>query len=155
MLAYDVATGLLPVHDIAHRHGISVKKLNQLCETEGFRKQVAQMRAEWESLENTSERIKHKARLAIEEGIVSLYELLTDTKVNAAARVAAAKELKDISDLGLKQEHSPMAGLPSISIVIGEQRMDVNAVDNKAAQEEKNEREVFDLRDYTAVEGGD
>lgn len=155
MLAFDVAAGLLPLHEIAHKHGISVQKLTTLCETESFAKQVAQTRAEWASLDNTAERIKHKARLAFEEGLVHLYEMLSDPKANPSARVAAAKELKDVADLGLKQDHGPMAGLPSISIVIGDHRMDVTAADTKTPQETANALDVYDLEDYAPLEGDD
>lgn len=147
-LAHDVATGLMPLSEIAYHHGMSLQDLERLCRTPAFAQMVDQYRAEWGSLENAKDRIKAKSRLALEEGIVTLFEILNNDKAATAARVAAAKELKDMADLGLKSDQTAV-GLPSISIVLGDHhKMEISGTREPDQQKAISDDDIIDIDSF-------
>jgi hypothetical protein len=120
-LAADLAADLIPADDVFKRHGIGTQDANLLMGSEWFRHMVDEARSEWSSLKNSKQRVRLKGQLALEEAIPEIYHMIHDTDIPAAARVAAFKELKEVSGVasGTQENGNAGTGLPSVTIILG------------------------------------
>lgn len=121
MLAADLASDIWPPDIVFARHEITAEEAMFLMQSEWFKAMVAEAKAEWASLKNSKQRVRLKGQLALEEAIPTIYGLIGDEGIPAQARVAAFKELKDISGVGASAAEGGSAGtgLPSVTIYLG------------------------------------
>jgi hypothetical protein len=139
-LALEVAHDLREVSDILSAHGITEAEFELIRKSPQFVEMVNTLRAEWASLKSTQQRIRAKAQLALEEGIIQLHSMLVSPQMNPVARVAAAKELKELAGMAVRQQEAETTTttgptLPSITIVVGQDSIVVSNA--KALSQEK------------------
>jgi len=120
-LANDLATGLQSPEEVFKRHGLSKDEGERLLNNTYFQDMIRQAKKDWESMDNVKKRLQAKAALALEEGLLDLYQILSNRKESAQARVAAAKELKDIAKVESANAGTTGGGVPAIQIFLGSQ----------------------------------
>lgn len=98
-LAAELATRLYPVVDTLKRYGLTKQQLQLLMRDAQFRHQVAEYRREWESPLSARERVKMKSALAVEDGLIGLYNLYHDATAHPQARLDAFKQLVSLADM--------------------------------------------------------
>lgn len=114
-LALDLAADIWPEADVFKNHGVEPVYGAALMQQEWFKKMIEEARREWNSITNAKQRIRLKSQLAVEHSIDELYTVITDKTVPAQARVAAFKELKDLS--GAAAQENSGAGGPAVPTV--------------------------------------
>lgn len=102
-LAADLAAELYDQETVFRNHGLSGEVGQQLLGQPWFRSMVEQAKRDWDALDNTRDRIRTKAQIALEESIPTMYALIADGNTPGAARVAAFKEMKEIAGMGAKE----------------------------------------------------
>ena len=103
-LAVELAIGLLPIADILTRFGISKAHLVALLKNAVFRGMVTDYKREWHAASNAKERVKLKAAMAAEEGLLQLYGIFNNADVNPTARLEAYKQLTNLADVVPKKD---------------------------------------------------
>jgi hypothetical protein len=117
-LAYELALGLRPPLAVAADYGVDEAGLRALLDNPRFADMVREARKEWESAHNTAARIRIKARMAVEESLPTLFDVVQDPAVAGAARVNAFRELREIADVAAPPNvPAPGSSLPPITIV--------------------------------------
>lgn len=121
LLAVDLASEIWGQTEVFRRHGLTEAEGEQLLGSTWFQEMLREARAEWTSLRGSKQRVKLKGQIALEEAIPLIYELITDSAIPATARVAAFKELKDVSgvSIGVAEGGPAGSGLPSVTIYLG------------------------------------
>lgn len=102
-LAADLAADLYEREIIFTNHGMSLAQGLELLGQPWFKAMVEQARRDWDALDNTKDRIKTKAQIALEDSIPTVYGIITDKNTPGAARVAAFKEMKEIAGMGARE----------------------------------------------------
>lgn len=120
-LAVELASQLYPAAEVFNRHGLDDARAKALLANPVFRDMLKDAQRDWGAIKNVKGRLRAKARLALEESLVHLYAIVRSSTEPAAARVAAAKELKDIAGIGSDGEGGGGSGLPTIVIQLGDQ----------------------------------
>jgi hypothetical protein len=103
-LANELALGLLPIPDIIKRFGITKSQLKGLLHQDTFKRMVKEAKREWNSASNAKERIRIKAAIAAEEGLLTLYEIFQDLELNPSARLEAYKQITELADVKPKKD---------------------------------------------------
>lgn len=89
-LAEELAVGTKPPAEIWSSHGIKTREEAQrLLSIPAFRAMISEFRAEWQATHNITERIRVRSLLALEEGLLSLYE----GGINADNPLSSRKEV--------------------------------------------------------------
>jgi len=88
-----------------------------------------------ETLGNAKARVRLKARLALEEALPAVYGIVMDTTQPPVARVAAFKEIKDLSAVAANvgELGAQGNGLPSVTIVLGDKTPNIKVSGNRPA----------------------
>lgn len=119
-MALDLASDIWPEADVFRNHGIEPVYGAALLQQAWFRKMVDDARSEWNAVSNAKQRIRLKSQIAVEQAIEELFALITDKNNPAQARVAAFKELKDVSGVAAdQQEAGGGATMPTVNIFLG------------------------------------
>ncbi len=118
-LAFDLAAELHEPQDVFAKHGMSIQEGVDLLNQPWFQNMVRQAKQDWNTITNAKERIKAKASLALEESIVTMYGMIEDKNIPAAARVAAFKELKDVSGVAPRDQEGAINNIVPIRIFLG------------------------------------
>jgi hypothetical protein len=118
-LAAELGARILPLPDILKRYNISAAELKVLLKDEQFRHMVADFRREWHSPMSARDRVRVKAALAVEDGLIDLHQLFLDPEITPSARLDAYKQLVQLADMQPKRDDvgGPSAGF-SITINI-------------------------------------
>jgi len=125
-LAAELAAGIDESKVIFARFGVDPLRAVQLLKSEWFKDMVRVAKADWNGITNAKARVRLKARLALEESLPDIYAIVVDPKQSPVARVSAFRELKDLASVAQTQEAiSPVAGLPSVTIVLGDRAPDI------------------------------
>jgi hypothetical protein len=117
-LAADLAAELYDHETVFKNHGLSLEVGQSLLAQPWFRAMVEQARRDWDALDNTKDRIRAKAQIALEESIPTVYGLISDKNTPGAARVAAFKEMKEIAGMGRAEGPEGGAGFIPIQIFL-------------------------------------
>jgi hypothetical protein len=119
-LAAELAADLIPSDQIFAKHGMTMEQGFQLMTLGWFRDMVDEAKKEWSSLKSSKQRLRLKGQLALEEAIPEIYRLIHDSDIPGAARVAAFKELINVSGMAAAETGASGAtGLPSVTIYLG------------------------------------
>ena len=102
-LAADLAADLYERETVFRNHGLSLEAGLDLLAQPWFKAMVEQARRDWDALDNTKDRIKTKAQIALEDSIPTVYGIIADKNTPGAARVAAFKEMKEIAGMGARE----------------------------------------------------
>jgi hypothetical protein len=146
-LALDLAAEIWPEADIFKNHGVDPLYGAALMQQPWFRKMVDEAKREWNAIANAKQRIRLKSQLAVEHAIEDMYAVITDKTVPAQARVAAFKELKDVSGVsGVDQEAGGGAAMPTVNIFLGDTQKPAISISAKGrVRSEDEETEVIDV----------
>lgn len=99
-LAQDIAKNIEDIPDILKRFGLTYEEYQQVANTTPFKAMLQTAVTEWGGADNTPERIKLKAALAVEQAIPAMFGAINDTKETLSGRVEAMKTLAKIGGLG-------------------------------------------------------
>ena len=120
-LAMEIAAQLSPPLEVFARHGFDEEQAKVILQDDVFRKLVKEAQAEWKADQNTGERIKLKAQMALEELLLPTYNLARDPKVPPPSRTDAVKLFERLSGVGKQTEESGGGGPKFVlSINIGQ-----------------------------------
>lgn len=117
-LALDLAADLWPENQVFANHGVDPIYGAALLQKDWFRSMVDEAKREWSSVNNAKERIRLKSQIAVEMSIEELYTVVTDKGTPAAARVAAFKELKDLSGAAVQDTSVGGPTAPTVNIFL-------------------------------------
>ena len=116
-LASEIASDLMELPDILERHRITQEHLGMLTQQTEFNQMLEEFTRDWKSPMNVKERIRLKAALAIEDGLIDMYQIFRNTDLAPAARLDAYKQLVTLSDTAPRRENE-VGGGSGFSIVI-------------------------------------
>lgn len=142
-LALDLAADIWPEAEVFSNHGLDPTYGAALLCQDWFRKMVDEARREWGSISNAKQRIRLKSQLALEHSIEEIYKVVTDKKIPAAARVAAFKELKDLSGVTQgEQAAGDGRNSPTVNIFLNgsaEPAISISSSSRKNVENEEND----------------
>lgn len=118
--AFELASDLEDVAEVLKRHGITKRHLRALTKLPEFNAQLEEYKREWLAPKNVKERIQMKAALAVEDGMLELYNIFQDRDLAPAARLDAFKKFIDLSgSQPARQEAETGGGGFAITINVG------------------------------------
>lgn len=129
VLALELASGLTPPEDVFARHGIGRAEAVQLLKNDIFKKMIRQAKADWDSHENAEERIRLKARLALEELLPDHFSMAISHSTPPPARNEATKILKSLAGMDRKDGFEGTGGTGerfTVTINLGERPMTID-----------------------------
>lgn len=138
-LALDLAADIWPEADVFANHGLDPVYGSALLQQDWFSQMVEEARREWSSITNAKQRIRLKSQIAVESSIEELFSIVHDAKTPAAARVAAFKELKDLSGAAVPDATLGGANGPVVNIVFNGEAMTIAST---GQDEDENDREL-------------
>ena len=100
----ELAANLLPVEAILTQFSLSKEQLKIMLKDKSFRRMVTTYKQEWMAATNAKERIRIKAAIATEEGLLALNDIFRDSKLNPTARLEAFKQLTALADVSPKPD---------------------------------------------------
>ncbi len=115
-LAAELATRLYPVVDTLKRFGLTADQLKHLMTDPQFRHQIKEYRREWSSPLSAKERVKVKASLMVEDGLLELHHIFHDVAMNPQARLDAFKQAVNLADMQPKANAQEVG--PSFKFII-------------------------------------
>ena len=119
-LAAELACDIHELDDILKRHLITREHLRALTEQREFQMMLEQYQRDWNSPMNAQERIKLKASLAAEDGLVDLYAIFKNADFAPNARLDAYKQITTLADAIPKRNEGEGGGSGfSITINVG------------------------------------
>lgn len=99
-LAAELIANLRPRKDIAAAYGYTEAQLvARVRSDKGFRSVLRNTKEVWESDSNARERVRQKAALLVEDGLLDIYGILTDTQVTPNVRVQSFETLAKVADV--------------------------------------------------------
>jgi len=116
-LASEIASDLVDLKDILERHQITQAHLGVLTQQTEFNQMLEEFSRDWKHPMNVKERIRLKAALAIEDGMIDMYAIFRNEDLAPAARLDAYKQLVTLSDTAPRRE-AEAGGGAGFSIVI-------------------------------------
>lgn len=102
-LAMELASGLTPASEIFSRRGISEAEARAMLTNPAFQRMLKEAKANWDSPLNAEERIRLKAKLALEELLEPHFHMARDPDVAPPARTEAVKTFERLSGLVSKE----------------------------------------------------
>lgn len=102
---------------VLERHNITMAQFATLASNELFRRVFDQLWEEWNSIQSTEQRIRHRSRLAVEAALPELGARMLNNKEPLASVAQMAKVLTDIGALA-KPDTSQTATAEKITISI-------------------------------------
>jgi hypothetical protein len=117
--AAELATQLLPVPEVLKRFNTTSAELVSLLEDPQFKHMVQEYRREYNAPLNARERVKLKTSLAVEDGILTLYQMFRDEELGVNARIDAFKQLVGLADMGPKKEGEAQGPAFSLTLNLG------------------------------------
>jgi hypothetical protein len=98
-LAREIAMNILPVEDILRLHQLSDEEWQKIQGDMQFQAMLSGLVKEWESADNTRERVKIKAATALEAQLEVYVSDIADNSIPLAQRVEAGKFLARLGQL--------------------------------------------------------
>ena len=99
-LAAELVANLRPRKDIAAAYGYTEKQLVKRCKSDkGFLQILTETREIWESDDHVKERVRKKAAMLVEDGLLDIYSIMTDAAVTANVRVSSFESLAKVADV--------------------------------------------------------
>ena len=92
-LAKDLAADLVPWKTMINKHRVTEQEFSDLLDNDIFLELLDEERATWDSPEHTAERIRLKSQFAVEQQMLDVTNIVSDTDINPAIRLKAYAEL--------------------------------------------------------------
>jgi hypothetical protein len=103
-LAMELASQLTSPTEVFARHGFSEDDAKLILADPTFRNMIKEAKAEWGAEQNTAERIKLKAQMALEELLLPTFTMAKDPRVPPPARMDASKMFERLSGVSKETE---------------------------------------------------
>lgn len=104
-LAMEIASGLSKPSEIFSRHGYSPEDAARMLQNPAFQSMLREAKSTWNSDANAEERIRMKARLALEEILPSHYVLAVSPGTPPATRNEVVKTFERLSGMAATREN--------------------------------------------------
>ena len=139
-LAFELATGMTSVPDVLARYKIQKHHLKLLLKQDAqFRHQYNDYKREWGAPKNAKERLRLKAQLAAEDGLLTLYSMFNDPDIGATQRIEAYKQICTLADVAPKKDAVPDGQRFSITINLGDGPQDRLTITQEPTHEEADQ----------------
>lgn len=99
-IAREIAADMRPIDEILKVHGISVPEWEVMSTTARFQELVTSAVTEWQSVSNTSERVKLKSLAFVEEALPEFYARAHDPKEPLSAKIEVLKAVSRLAGIG-------------------------------------------------------
>lgn len=121
MLARDVAMQLGTGEDLAKHWGLTANQWSALTTMPVFTEMVRRATEELASTDGLAEKIRRKAAMAVENGLVDVVSIMVNPQASASLRLEAFSELKELAGLTKNATQQGAAGVsgPIIQINFG------------------------------------
>jgi hypothetical protein len=113
-LAFDIASELISTDDVLAKYELSKTQLTKIMRTNEFKTLYKEAKLAWDSDPKT--RVRAKAQMAVEDGLLPVHRILHDEMMTPQARLDAFKQLTSLADLGPKKEIGDAGGRVAITI---------------------------------------
>jgi len=120
VLAMEIASGLTKPSEVFSRRGFTKEQVGIILNDLQFRSILREAKANWDSADNAEERIKIKAKLALEELLYPHFILAKSPDTPAAARNEAVKTFERLSGLSKPDAAGTSGERFSITINLGD-----------------------------------
>lgn len=97
-LAAELAAQLRPAKEVIARYGLSAAEFAKLASTPAFKQMLREAQQTWASDLNAQERIRAKAAVITEEGLLVLHQIIHNTELPAPNRMDAIKHASTLAD---------------------------------------------------------
>jgi len=116
-LAMELVAGMTEPADIFSRWGYTADDACKMLRNPAFQQLLKEAKATWGADTNAEERIRLKARLALEELLPAHYELAVSQDTPAPARNEAVKTFERLSGMAAAQKDGSVPGMGERFIV--------------------------------------
>lgn len=122
MLARDLAMQLGTGEDLAKHWGLTPAEYATLVQMPVFTEMVRRATEELASPDGLAEKIRRKAAMAVESGMVDVVSIMVNPQASASLRLEAFSELKELAGLTKNATQQGAAGVsgPIIQINFGD-----------------------------------
>ena len=119
-LALDLAMGIKNPKAIADDYGMPHQELVQRIQTDkAFARQVSEYRRIWLSPTNAAERVRIKAAVLAEDGLMEVWALIVDDTLNPSVRLDAHKHISKLADVEPRREDAQSGPTFSLTLNLG------------------------------------
>lgn len=99
LLANEMAAELQTPKEILAKYGIKQKDFRLLAKTDRFKRAYKTAKTEWASEDGMKALFARKCRMAADDGILDIHQIVKDTKMPPANRIEAHKHLSAMGNL--------------------------------------------------------
>lgn len=118
-LARQIAQDIVPIGTVLEAHKLDNETWGRIQSDPNFQRMLADMTQNWNSAENTRERIKLKAQSAVEVALESLFADCVNTGQPLNHRTEALRQLARLGELEGAQSQGAVGAGINIQINIG------------------------------------
>jgi len=118
-LAAELGANLLPLPEVMKRFKVDKAQLKTLLNNGQFRMMVQDFKREWGSPMSAKDRIKLKALLMVEDGLLELHRIFNNIDLNPTARLDAFKQMTELSDAKPKKDMLDQGAKFSLTLNLG------------------------------------
>jgi len=105
-LAMELASGLSPASEIFARWGHTPEEARAILSNPTFQQMLKEAKGNWDSDSNVEERIRMKARLALEELLEPHFKMAKSVDTPPPSRIEAMKTFERLSGMSAKEKDS-------------------------------------------------
>lgn len=128
ILAREIAMDIHPLEDILKRHGVDATEWAFLSKTPRFNQYLTDAIQTWQSALNSPERIKVKSLAAIEDWLLTAYELLHVKDGSLRDKVELAKLVARLAGVGESAKDVAVGEKVMITINMGDETVKAHKI---------------------------
>lgn len=117
-LAREIALDLYGIEEILKRHRLSSEQWQRIQNHAGFQSVLAHQIQAWHSALNTTERVKLKTAIIVEEWLEEANRRIHDKNENLTAKTEVVKLLSRLAEMGLNNARVEGGGGEKFSVTI-------------------------------------
>jgi hypothetical protein len=128
LLVWEITAGISTLGDIMRRHGLTFDEYDAKMRDAAFVGHMVDCKRYWTSETSVSERVRLKAALLAEDGLLDLYQILKSPDTVTSAKLDAFGHLAKAADLGPSKKPDVGTGERfQININLGEKHVVLEA----------------------------
>lgn len=109
-VAMEMATDLYTPKEVLDKYQLTTKQFKVFSKTAQFKQFFTEARAAWHATDNSTERIKAKGNMLVEDLMIDLYTRAKDSGTPHEAMVKLVKQIVDLSNVAPKKEVAQPTG---------------------------------------------
>ena len=117
-LAYELAANLMPASEVFKRFGINKGQAKLLLANPQFKTLYAEAKVIWNSSDSAKERLRAKATLMVEDGLLELWQMFHDNDIAPPSRLDAFKQIALVANVTPKGGEAAGDTGPKFSLTI-------------------------------------